>query len=559
MRRVRVKIAVLCLCMLLLPVVHASAEQAGQGSPLDEIASDVVSFFTPVAGQVTAGEGGWAVIDIGKTGGIKEGMRFKIYREGNEFRHPVTGEVLGRIETEVGDAQVLVAGETDSVIELISGEVQTGDRVRISQAMVKALFYQARSVDWAIGDALYRKLKETGRFEIVETEADEDDAEAVTLKQQEMNTVFAVFLRETIADGRRLLDVRLLNPDGSQFYAREAFIPEEKIRELKFGYDFLKKVDQAAFWSFEVPSSMEFVVSCDVNGDGTGELVVAIDHEIEVLRLEAGLKTLQHYDLGSLAVPIWLDCSDLNGDGKSDIAVSYFVGDRMTSDVLAGSETELGLLTSADGFVRVIGNTLYHQAYSVIEGYSGPVKALSSWTDTKEGRALRLPEGVNIYDFYPVAINGEEGYFVVDGGWYMGLVGPAGEYVWRSEEKLGGFLRQYEKPSPTGLIDRGSWLVKDRVTPYGGSLLIVDRKPLAKSAQGLGFSSGSIIEVSVRGTQAEVSPVLKEVSGTVLDFTVHGDRLVVLVRATLGSKAVNLFKGKSPFKRDLYIFPLRED
>lgn len=553
------KTIALGLCMILLPVIPASAEQAGQGTPLDEIARDVVSFFKPVSGLVTGSEGGWAVIDVGKTSGVREGMRFKVYREGSEFRHPVTGEVLGRIETEVGDAQVLVAGEKDSTIEMISGEVKAGDRVRISQATVKALFYQGRSVDWAIGDALYRKLKETGRFELVETEADEEKIEEVTLQQHEMKTVFAVFLRETVSDGRRVLDVRLLHPDGSQFYAGEAFIPEEQIKELKFGYDFLKKVDQAAFWSFEVPSSMDFIVSCDVNGDGSGELVVALDHEIEVLRLEAGLTTLQHFDLGSRAVPIWLDCNDLNGDGRSEIAVSYFVGDRIMSDMLGMPEAQLVRLANAEGFVRIIGNTLYSQAYSVNEGYSGPVKALSSWTEAEGGSPLTLPEGVNIYDFYPVEMDGKEGYFVVDAGWRMGVVGPSGEFVWRSEEKLGGFLREYEKPSPLGLIDRGTWVVKDRVTRYGTGLLLVDRKPLAKTAQGLGFISGSIVEVSLRGTQAEVSTVLGDVSGTVLDFTVLEDRLVVLVRATLGSKAINLFKGKSPFKRDLYIFPLRED
>lgn len=559
MRHARLRITVLFICVLLLPLISTSAEQANEGVSLDDIVSDIVSFFKPVTGLVTGVEGKGAIIDIGKTSGVREGMRLKIYREGSEFRHPVTGEILGRMEREVGNAQVLVVGETDSAIEVISGEVQQGDRVRISQETVKMLFYQARSVDWAIGDALFKKLKETGRFEIVETEESKDDMDEVSLKQREMNTVFAVFLREKTTAGRRVLDVRLLHPDGSQFYARESFIPEEMIKELKFGYDFLKQVDETAFWSFEVPSSMEFVVSCDVNGDGTGELIVAIDHEIEVLRLDAGLKTLHQYDLGSLAIPIWLDCNDLNGDGKAEIGVSYFVGDRIMSDILGLTGVELSRLASTEGFVRLMGNTLYHQSYTVYDGYSGAVSALSSWTDVGGGRPLRLPEGVNIYDFYPVAINGEGGYFVIDGQWHMGLVSPAGEYLWRSDNKLGGFLRQYERPSAAGLVGRGSWVVKDRVTSYGGGLLIVDRKALAKRVEGLGFVSGSILEVSLRGTQAEVSTVLADVSGTVLDFTVLGDKLVVLVRPTLAVKAKNIFKGKSPFKRDIYVFPLSED
>jgi hypothetical protein len=68
-----------------------------------------------------------------------------------------------------------------------------------------------------------------------------------------------------------------------------------------------------------------------------------------------------------------------------------------------------------------------------------------------------------------------------------------------------------------------------------------------------------VIELSVSGDQVQESPVLKDIAGDILDFTVVGDKLVVLEKEPLGARAWGIFKGENPFKRNLYLFPLKED
>ncbi|MGE5893162.1 MAG: FG-GAP repeat domain-containing protein [bacterium] len=547
-------------CMIVLLHAPVSAVEKGKNTIFNEISRDALSFFVPVTGLITSLSEGTAEIDIGQTGGVRKGMRFKAFREGSEFFHPVTGEALGRIETGTGEVEVIEADDQKATVRIISGDIEIGDRVRISQGVMQVLFYQTRSVDWVVGDSLFRDLKNTGRFEMMETEYDKDDPAVMIREMQEKNAVFGIFLRGTKHEGKEALAVSFYHPDGNEFYHRDIVLMDEQVKELKFGYDYLKKVDTATTrWSFEVPSSMEFIAACDVNGDGKDELVAAIGDEVEVFRLDEELKTLFTADIRHAVQAIWLDCADIDRDGKAEIVVSSLADGRAVSDIFTYSGTELKRVEKKNGFLRVLDNTLYGQAFSSTEGFAGKVHALQPGNGWSSGKELELPQGMSLYDSYPVTVNGQDGYLFIDDGAFINIVLADGKLLWRNPESLGGFLREYKKESPTGLLDAGSWFVKDRVLPYAGSLLLIKRNLVAKTSKGLGFSSADIIELSFPEGVPTVSPVLKEISGTVYDFAVIEDKLVILVRQSLAMKAVNVFKGKSPFKREIYLFPLKKD
>src|SRR5882724_3160563 len=45
-------------------------------------------------------------LDWGKASGVAAGDQFKVYREGEPLKHPVTGEILGKSETDMGQGVI---------------------------------------------------------------------------------------------------------------------------------------------------------------------------------------------------------------------------------------------------------------------------------------------------------------------------------------------------------------------------------------------------------------------------------------------------------------------
>jgi len=87
-------------------------------------------------GYVVEREGKTVILDLGK-GKVSVGEVFKILRGGKEIVHPVTGQVLGRLEEEVGKAVVVKVEDKFSVAELSEDRgVSKGDRVRLSYGSV---------------------------------------------------------------------------------------------------------------------------------------------------------------------------------------------------------------------------------------------------------------------------------------------------------------------------------------------------------------------------------------------------------------------------------------
>jgi len=70
---------------------------------VDEVAEMICNDIPLVGGSVIKVEGGSIYIDIGSNLGLRKGMKAIVYREGEVITHPVTGEVLGKKISEIGE------------------------------------------------------------------------------------------------------------------------------------------------------------------------------------------------------------------------------------------------------------------------------------------------------------------------------------------------------------------------------------------------------------------------------------------------------------------------
>ncbi len=165
-------------CIVLIALGWAFEVQAqGQlGRSLERLSTEIVDLFPKVEGDVVKVQGNEAFITLGAPNNIREGMELSVVRKGDEFKHPLTGAVLGRFEDDVGVIVISKVSETYSsgTVRLAKANVNVrpGDRVRITKGKIQLAVLPLRGdlPDWVSREELLERLRsaleETGRFQV---------------------------------------------------------------------------------------------------------------------------------------------------------------------------------------------------------------------------------------------------------------------------------------------------------------------------------------------------------------------------------------------------------
>lgn len=82
-----------------------STSAAGLEELVIQMAQKIIKDF-PLEGYIVMRDGNKVSIDLGKQAGVKVGMRFIVYKEGNVIKHPKTGEVLDIESLETGKVKI---------------------------------------------------------------------------------------------------------------------------------------------------------------------------------------------------------------------------------------------------------------------------------------------------------------------------------------------------------------------------------------------------------------------------------------------------------------------
>ena len=142
-----------------------------------DVAGQLAQRFPHLQGEVVDVQGEQLYLSLGARDQVLEGMRLNVFREGDELTSPTTGEVLGRLEEDLGTVTVTQVAETYAVAALTdpagNATVQAGDKVRItagrlSLGLLPASDQTGRATpSAALSDAVQRGLDATGRFQVV--------------------------------------------------------------------------------------------------------------------------------------------------------------------------------------------------------------------------------------------------------------------------------------------------------------------------------------------------------------------------------------------------------
>src|SRR5713101_6161114 len=164
----------LLIAMVALPA-SAQTPAPASGPPPSQIAalvSQVAALFPKVEGDIIKVDEGQVTLSIGKRDGVVAGVELEVYREGDELKHPKTGEVLGRKEEILGRVIVEQVAEAYATARVSKGKgMAGGDRVRVSAGKVRlTILPLSTGVRDNLIEAAVQELVDgftrTGRFQV---------------------------------------------------------------------------------------------------------------------------------------------------------------------------------------------------------------------------------------------------------------------------------------------------------------------------------------------------------------------------------------------------------
>jgi len=545
---------------------------------------ETISYFKPMTGRIVKVEDQRVLVNLGTKDSLKAGMRFIILREGATFIHPVTKKALGKVESYVGKLEIKETDLDSSMGIIVKGEAKEGDKVRISEKQVTMLFCQSKDIDWTIADTYFRSLKETGRFNLIETSIDTDDPQEVVKEAIRLNAEAALFLSSRKVDPDVYLNEKLFwVSDGIQFTEINTKVDVAYAKELKFGEEFFAVGKKEVSMEVDLPIGVKLLTAGDVDGDSKQEILLSTGSDVRIYIPGADLQPAMGgiYIKGSKDEDhLWIDTIDLNRNGRDEIIVTSMKRKIEAEDVFReGSDAatlatarSAGVVSSIyelkDGkfvllykgnlFMRKIGGELIAQEYSKDEGFSGSVFNVIWEGEYKRGSSLNLPKGINIYDFVYID-DPRTGRLVLayDEKGYLNLY-DKDMRLWRSKSNTGGFITTFKKSSASLLIDKGEWAIKDRLFLRDREVLIIKRVPLLDLVKGFGFKRSQIKNLWWNGVSMEEGVLIDNIKGSVLDYALVGDKIMVLVSPMFGVKPENILKGENPLGSILYIYAIKK-
>lgn len=547
-------------------VLHSNNAFA-QEDPLARMSEETLSYFKPMTGRITEVNGSELVIDLGKKDSVQAGMRFTILREDAPFKHPVTKEPLGQMEVFIGEMEIQEVLSDVSRGYIISGDVHEGDIVRISEIKIDFVFIQSDAIDWYLADSYYRRLKETDRFDMIDTSLETDDPTAVISEAQKLNADVALLLTSVPSDSGVVIRQRLFwSSDGKQFMETDAHIPSEVISSLRAGDTFFTLEKDEALLTIDLPINAKLLTEGDIDGDGKAELVLSTGKDLQFYIPGADMQPAFGDTLiggSTLDDHLWLDTIDLNRNGRDEVVVTSMKGNKVVSSIYELDGSEFKLLYEDELFLRRMGARLIAQEFSRHDGFFGKVFSISYAGGYKRGELQDLPETTNIYDYIYIGDpQGERLLLVHDDNGYLSAYDRNKRKIWSRQTRTGGFPRSFKKSAfrsqtPPVPDDNMEWSVKDRLYARGHVITFIEREPILNMVKGLGYKSSRIKTLWWNGLSMEEGVLIDDISGSVYDYAFVGDKIFVIKSPLLGFKPGYILKGENPVRTELCIYSIK--
>lgn len=542
----------LCFLIFLLPSLSYAVSDYFQS-----FKENILSYFPVINGKVVRMQDNELILDKGRKDGIRKGQRIIIFEETVPLIHPVTKQIIGKSEKIAGSAEIINVEEDFSSAQILEeSSLKQSDSLlfKIPKSKVKVLFAQGNT-EWAVGEAYYRELKNTERFELIDAPVNVDDIEILFKNSKSADIL--LLLKPSKQNGTLKLSQELYWIKDRKFISSsEIELSQVAIIELRKKYASLIVPEGHTLLSFRLSRSINRVATGDFDGISKNQILIVSDKEISLYLVDVDLKLRSNFEIPVGGEILWFDTGDIDGDGKDEIVITTKKEDRVVSSIIKWTGNGFQEISRLDEvFLRIYNGRLIAQAYSVSSGFEGEVFYIVPMNRTYQRlESLKLPVKANIYDFY----NFTDVVFKWEDEGFLSVYNDKGVSLWRSSEPL-GFGQQHEKKTGIEMLSLGKWKIHSRIKPLSNGVIVIEKKPLLGfvNAQLLGYRSSKLKLFQWTGISVEETDITEEMSGEIVDYSVFGDRLFVLVKPPFGMNPKRLLQGESPFESILHILSFK--
>lgn len=544
--------------LTLLFIFLLSKNSIAETESLKALKDELLSYFPVINGKVLKVENEGLILDKGSSNGLKKGQRVTLFEETVSLLHPVTGQIIGKAEKTLGVAEIVSVEKESALAKVIEGKVSKNQKeeiqFKIPRSKIKILFAQG-DTEWAIGEAYYRELKDSQRFELID--APVNVVEINQLLKEPKGADILLFLRSAKKNGSLILTQEVYwIKDSKQLTSSRVELSSLVLNELRRKYASLIVPEGHTLLSYRLSRGINRIAVGNITGKESVQILIASDSEVSLYSLDLDLKQIDSFKIPVSGDIIWFDIGDIDKDGVDEIVFSLKSGNSVFSSIIkwsSGRFNEISRLN--DFFLRVYDGKLIGQAFSPSLGFDGEIfyiKPQSSGYDKIE--VLRLPVKANIYDFY---VFGEIVYKWEDTG-FLVVYDKKGVPLWRSNEPL-GFGTQFEKQTGIAELSLGKWNVHSRIKAVANGIVVIEKKPLVDfvNISLLGYRSSKLKLLQWTGIGMEEVDITEEMSGEILDYSLSGDRLYVLVKPPFGINFKRILQGENPFETYLHVLSFK--
>jgi len=494
-RSMRLVMAGAATLILAVWIGCALAQDAAYGTAATEIAERIAGAFPKVTGRVIGLERERVLLDLGGKDQVIAGLELQVHREGQEFKHPYSGQVLGKLDRDVGRVRVLEVHPNFSAAEIIHQAegtmVQQGDQVRVTSARVILALPNVDVSDVAGANTrsvtrdLLNALVKTGRFEVMNDQRIRAALQEEKIPNPEQLTdpavlqalwkrlrVSAVLLAKLgLMEKAIQWDVQVLSTvRGDSITLASAEVKGAAPRVTSTGGRGggsaagreAPRIDQVALRSQDIPFRAQAMAVGELTGDGSMKLAISDGQGVYIYDLDkGGIKQKWTYPGITTDNVIAVDAADINGNGVAEIFVTNSTPAGVRSYVLEYQQGKFGkisddvplhfrVLEGPDGKPQ-----LYAQAAGNDKPFDGPVRQYT-WQGNRyvPGVAVSLPKPLNmLYGFSLADLDGDGApeILVLDPNDYLRVFDRAGTEIYRSSDRYGGseLVVEYD-PSRSG-------------------------------------------------------------------------------------------------------------
>jgi hypothetical protein len=248
------------------------------------------------------------------------------------------------------------------------------------------------------------------------------------------------------------------------------------------------------------------VAEATSGNSGERQLVAALSHEIRLYSQGKELKLLNALkDFGQNERIVAIDTADLDADGVSELYVTIFHGEELSSRVY---------VMENGGFRRIAASLPYFFRAMSLKGgskkvyaqemgrdddyYGGLYEVVKNGDAIKYANQLRLPRFANIFNCNQISDQkGEPLFIVIHPDNYLIVYDGKGEVLWKGSDKYGGsenfFLRDNsQNERVTGSKFRKSFLEQRITVTTSGDIIIPKNEGFFVLGDSRSFTKNSI-------------------------------------------------------------------